>query len=186
MNLADISDSALRALLGNRCNTDGGLAEGTDAATFKTAATVDFTINGIHYTDASGTDNLTFTAGHTKLLDGYSQLFIIAIDSAGAYTSYQGMAFKSETDVDGTTKYRGYNTDTIGDADTVRHVKSGFLETYNSAFLPTNVPDTVCPVGVIKVATSGADFTPGTTDLGAGTVTDTYYDVSVVPANKTF
>ena len=35
------------------------------------------------------------------------------------------------------------------------------------------------PIGAVKVATSGADFTPGTTDLDAGTVTDTYYNFGV-------
>lgn len=36
-----------------------------------------------------------------------------------------------------------------------------------------------CPVGVVKVATAGAVFTPGTTSLAAGTVTDTYYNTGV-------
>jgi hypothetical protein len=40
-----------------------------------------------------------------------------------------------------------------------------------------------CPVGAIRVATSGATFIPGTTSLAAGTVTDTYYDFFCIPTS---
>lgn len=36
-----------------------------------------------------------------------------------------------------------------------------------------------CPVGVVKVETDGADFTPATTSLAAATVTDTYVSLGV-------
>ena len=39
-----------------------------------------------------------------------------------------------------------------------------------------------CPIGAVKVATSGATFTAGTTDLGAAGVTDTYYDMFTIPS----
>ena len=41
-----------------------------------------------------------------------------------------------------------------------------------------------CALGAIKVVSAGAAFTPGSTDLGAGTVTDTYFNFSVMPANR--
>lgn len=39
------------------------------------------------------------------------------------------------------------------------------------------VPASSAVIGAIKVVSSGATFTGGTTDLGAGTVTDTYYNL---------
>lgn len=44
------------------------------------------------------------------------------------------------------------------------------------------VPANEAVLGAIKVATSGATFTAGTTDLGAGTVTDTYYNYMALPS----
>jgi hypothetical protein len=43
------------------------------------------------------------------------------------------------------------------------------------------IPDNSAVLGAIKVVTSGATFTAGTTDLGAGTVTDTYYNFFTPP-----
>lgn len=45
---------------------------------------------------------------------------------------------------------------------------------------PSPVANT-CPIGAVKVATSGATFTAGTTAFNAVTVTDTYYDLFTVP-----
>ena len=43
-------------------------------------------------------------------------------------------------------------------------------------------PDGYCPVGYVKIATSGAGtFIPGTTLLDAAQVTDTYVDLSCAP-----
>lgn len=38
-----------------------------------------------------------------------------------------------------------------------------------------------CPIGAIKLAMSGGDFTGGTTNLSDASVTDTYYDFCLVP-----
>ena len=43
------------------------------------------------------------------------------------------------------------------------------------------IPANSAVLGAIKVVTSGATFTAGTTDLGAGTVTDTYYNYFTPP-----
>lgn len=43
----------------------------------------------------------------------------------------------------------------------------------DTAVLPA-IPADEAPLGYFKIATSGGTFTSGTTDLGAGTVTDTY------------
>ena len=43
--------------------------------------------------------------------------------------------------------------------------------------LPWPQPDAdVCPLGAVRVTTDGAAYIPGTTDLDASTVTDTYYN----------
>lgn len=42
-------------------------------------------------------------------------------------------------------------------------------------------PSGYCPVGYVKIVTSGAAFTPGTTLLSASTVTDTYVNLSTMP-----
>ncbi len=181
MLIADTRTEALRALLSTRCLSDVASAEGTNAATYKTTATATYTINGNFYSKGA-TDNVAFSSGHKTLPDGYSCLFVVCLDSSGNFSTVQGRAFKSETDVTGSTKYRGYELSTIGEAGSSVARKGGDLEDYTSAFLPTSISSSVCPVAVIKVATSGATFVPGTTDLGAGTVTDTYYDISVLPA----
>lgn len=36
-------------------------------------------------------------------------------------------------------------------------------------------------IGLVKVTTANTTFTPGTTDLGAASVTDTYYNCMVMP-----
>lgn len=66
----------------------------------------------------------------------------------------------------------------INSSGTVSSVKGTEVTTGNSVYLP-DPTEGLCVIGAIKVATSGAAFTAGTTDLGAGTVTDTYYDLSM-------
>lgn len=59
---------------------------------------------------------------------------------------------------------------------------SAVLGTSTSEF--PDIPDTVCPIGYIKVvAAAGTTFTPGTTLLDAANITTTYVDVSVLPAS---
>jgi hypothetical protein len=42
----------------------------------------------------------------------------------------------------------------------------------------------VCPVAALRIAlTAGVTFTPGSTDLGAANVTDTFINLATVPAN---
>jgi hypothetical protein len=64
---------------------------------------------------------------------------------------------------------------------------AGTISIINGEVLPSGgQPDDIvvpacpldkCPLGVVKVVTSGAAFVPGTTSLAAGTVTDTYYNI---------
>jgi hypothetical protein len=42
-------------------------------------------------------------------------------------------------------------------------------------------PATDCVIGGFRIVTSGGTFTSGTTDLGAGTVTDTFFNFFALP-----
>lgn len=72
---------------------------------------------------------------------------------------------------------------TINAAGTVTVTKGEEVTTATAQFVPwPTVPSDSAVLGAIKVATSGAVFVGGTTDLGAGTVTDTYYNLCTIPA----
>jgi len=68
--------------------TAAGLAEGTNANTFKTANTLTFTNNGVFKSKAA-TDNLTFSTG-TALAASQACLFAVWISSGGTVTTTQG------------------------------------------------------------------------------------------------
>lgn len=129
-----------------------GLAEGTNANTFKIAATdpagVHFAIEGLAYYKAN-TDNLAFSAG-SAVADLSACLFLVQINAAGTVSTKQGNAELSADLANGKVALHAPEAD----ADKA-------------------------PLGLIKVVTSGGTFTPGSTDLGAASVTDTYYDYAV-------
>jgi len=68
--------------------TAAGLAEGTNANTFKTVNTLTYTSNGIFKSKAA-TDNLAFTAG-TALGNSQACLFAVWITSGGTVSTTQG------------------------------------------------------------------------------------------------
>jgi len=68
--------------------TAAGLAEGTNANTFKTANTLTFTSNGVFKSKAA-TDNLTFSTG-TALAASQACLFAVWITSGGTISTTQG------------------------------------------------------------------------------------------------
>lgn len=128
--------------------TAAGLAEGTDANTFKTTNTLTFTSNGIFKSKAA-TDNLPFTAG-TALGNSQACLFAVWITAAGAVSTTQGPIVAA------------------GDPCPV----------------PGQVTAGTTLVGLIKIVTSSsATFTPGSTDLGASGVTDTFSDCMDMPGS---
>lgn len=69
--------------------TAAGLAEGTNANTFKTTNTLAYTSNGV-FKSKNATDNLAFSSGHTALGNSQACLFGIWIDGAGNITTSQG------------------------------------------------------------------------------------------------
>lgn len=69
--------------------TAAGLAEGTNATTFKTTNTLTYTNNGV-FKSKAGTDNLPFSSGHTALAQYQACLFGVWIDASGNVTTSQG------------------------------------------------------------------------------------------------
>lgn len=67
-----------------------GLAEGTNANTFKTTNTLTYTNNGVFKSKAA-TDNLPFSSGHTSLGNSQACLFGVWADGSGNITTSQGM-----------------------------------------------------------------------------------------------
>lgn len=138
---------------GNVSLTAAGLAEGTNANTFKTANTLTYTVNGV-FKSKGATDNLAFSSGHTALGQYQACLFGVWIDAGGNVSTSQGPIVAA------------------GDPCPVPGVPAGSVES-----------DPVALVGLIKVTTAATTFTPGSTDLGAANVTDVYYDCMVMPGS---
>ena len=129
------------------------LAEGTNANTFKTTAIVHYSIAGDMYTKAA-TDNIAFaTAGDAFVAqaDLTSCLYRVLINAAGTVVVRQGTAIL--------TASIGPDTPLVPPAGKASHITLGF----------------------IRVDNSGGTFTPASTDLGAATVTDTYWNRQSMP-----
>lgn len=130
------------------CGAKAGLAEGTNANTIKIVAP-----NGAGI-DFS-IDGIAYhkadtdniaVTAHAAQADLTSCLYLVQIDSDGTISTKKGTE---------------RTTTTLGD---------------NLSLEWPNPDADRCPIGGYKVAVSGGTFTNGTTDLGDGTVTDTYYD----------
>nr|BDD47848.1 hypothetical protein 21 [Burkholderiaceae bacterium] len=127
-----------------------GLAEGTNANTFKTTATLVYTSDGV-FKSKGATDNIPFSAGHTQQAASTTCLYGVFIDAAGNITTSQGPI-----------------------------VPSGDQKPF-----PTAPAANLTCLGLIQVTTNGSTtFTAGSTDLGAGGVTDAFFDVSRMPSNN--
>jgi hypothetical protein len=79
-------DLLLRML--NACFGKAGLAEGTNAATIKTVAAVDYCIDGLIYTKAI-TDNIAITAAAVQAISTFCK-YLVSVDAAGTVTVTKG------------------------------------------------------------------------------------------------
>lgn len=129
----------------NYATTVAGVAEGTNANTFRIVNATNYSIAGLGYLKAA-TDNLAFTAGHTALGNSQRCAFFVCLDTAGTVTTIQG--------------------------DIVTPSPSG--EVRRAAEIP-NPTDRVVIGAILVTTGSSATFTPGSTDLSAAGVTGTYY-----------
>lgn len=131
-----------------------GLAEGTNANTFKTSNILHYLIDGRTYVKAA-TDNIAFAA-ETALTSAFAAqaaktvaVYFFFIDSAGTITVSQGTSYAATTEV-------------------------GYL---SRAIDWPQVAAKAC-IGAMKIqCNNSATFTAGSTDLGATDVVDTFYNV---------
>lgn len=154
------------------CLAAAGLAEGTNANTIKTVNNITYTIDGRFYSK-SATDNIAISyagasvyqaaaggvqavnGGFSGGVNGSTRLYLICLDTAGAVSIVPGQI-----------------------------VDSTELAAGRVALQFPDAPVGVCPIGAMRIAlTAGTAFTPGSTDLSASGVTDTFYDLMDVPAN---
>lgn len=153
INLGHIDDAALRFLLGNRCFTKAICAIGSNAAKVKTTTnTVQYCIDGQLYEKAATDDLFVFTDTAVQPVST-TAFYALCLDAAGAATVVNGTPVLTAAITAGTDK----------------------------AVFPLVGLD-VCIIGGVKVVTDSTHtFTPGTTELSAAGITDTYYNFSCIP-----
>ena len=150
----------------------GGLAEGTNANTIKTVADIVYVIDGRFYTK-SATDNIAIS---------YSGATVYQAAAGGIQAVNGGFT----GGVNGSTRIYGIFLDTSGAVSILPGpiVDSAELAAGRVALPFPDAPRGVCPIGALRIAlTAGVTFTPGSTDLGATNVTDTFYNLADIPAN---
>lgn len=148
-----------RLMLGTRALSYGLIAiHGTNAENVKTTNAVEFCIDGVMYSKAAASE-----------ID-ISGLDVI--DEQGAASAMTAQA---------TAKDRIYLL--ALDKDGNIHVVQGQdVDTGADCFCP-GCPALHAPFAAVKVANAtGSDFTFGTTDLDTSGITDTYFNLSVVPS----
>ena len=182
--LDDLSSAAVRSLGTCSLNSAGLAINAGGAATFKTTATLNYTIDGVFYSKAASAAQ-AFPATTYTVKQGYAAMFLVYVNAAGTIGVSQGNPFAQETDpADGVTKNRGYRvipSNLPGGASTIE--KGGYLRIQNSPLIP-DLPSGCAPIGVIKVTANSVDFVPGTTALDNAGLTVTYSNLSYIPANS--
>ena len=153
------------------CLGAAGLAEGTNANTIQIANNITYVIDGRFYTK-SATDNIAISysgpsvyqaaaggvqavnGGFSGGVNGSTRLYLICLNTSSAVSIVPGKI-----------------------VDTAELTAGRVSLEFPAA------PNGVCPIGALRVAlTAGTAFTPGSTDLSASGVTDTFYDLADVPA----
>lgn len=150
-----------RELHGYRNMTAAVLAiNAASAATFKTTSAYVYLVDGV-FKAKTALAAQAFTAGHAVQPIGQTVYYTVGLDAAGAVTTYQGAAASANA---------------VNAALINGQASSTVLGTI------ADVPGGVTPVGMIKVVTTSAAFTPGTTALDAAGITTTFFDVAVLPS----
>jgi hypothetical protein len=152
---------------GNIAFTSGAWAEGTNAATIKSTATITYVINGV-FAAKSATDNIAISytgsavysqnsveqsGGFVGAVGGSTRLYGVYLDSAGAVTIVPGKIVNSAELAAGTVA----------------------LE------FPSMQADKACVAALRVAVTAGTPFVPGTTDLSASGVTASFLNLSSIP-----
>ncbi len=167
-----MSDNLSLAQGATLCLAAAGLAEGTNANTIQTANNITYTIDGRFYSK-SATDNIAISYAGASVYQA----------AAGGVQAVNG-GFSGG--VNGSTRLYLITLDASGNVGIVpgQIVDSAELAAGRVALQFPDAPKGVCPIGALRIAlTAGTAFTPGSTDLSASGVTDTFYDLMDVPAN---
>ena len=152
--------------------SSGAWAEGTNANTIKSTATVTFVIDGQFYSKGA-TDNIAIS---------YSGATVYQAAAGGIQAVNGGFT----GGVNGSTRLYLICLNTSGDVSIVpgQIVDSAELAAGRVALMFPDAPKGVCPTAALRIAlTAGTAFTPGSTDLSASGVTATFYNLADVPAN---
>lgn len=150
----------------------GALAEGTNANTIQIAAAIDYIIDGQFYSKAI-TDNIAISYSGATVYQA----------AAGGIQSVNG-GFTGG--VNGSTRIYGIFLNAAGAVSILPGpiVDSAELAAGRVSLQWPDAPAGVCPIGAVRIAlTAGTTFTPGSTDLSASGVTDTFYNLADMPAN---
>ena len=150
----------------------GALAEGTNANTIQIATAINYAIDGRFYSKAI-TDNIAISYSGPTVYQA----------AAGGIQSVNG-GFTGG--VNGSTRIYGIFLDTAGAVSILPGpiVDSVELAAGRVALQWPDAPNGVCPIGGLRIAlTAGTTFTPGSVDLSASGVTDTFYNLADMPAN---
>jgi hypothetical protein len=91
--LKDITQQILRQQIGTRAYSTGALAIGTVAATVKTTAAIEFSIDNVLYTKAA-TDNLFAHTDLTVQAADTTKYYLLSLTAAGAGVITQGTSTK--------------------------------------------------------------------------------------------
>jgi len=166
-----MSDNLAMSAGATLCLAAAGLAEGTNANTIKTVNNITYTIDGRFYSLAA-TDNIAISysgpsvyqaptgvgsvnGGFTGGTNGSTRLYLIAVNAAGAVSIVPGQI-----------------------------VDNAELAAGRVALMFPDAPRGTCPIGAMRIAvTAGTTFVPGSVDLSAAGVTDTFIDLMDVPSN---
>lgn len=140
---------------GTLCLSKAGVAIGSTATKVKFAAPngagIDYAIKGYCYHKADTDDFWTLSG--SVLAVSSSVIYLLCINSAGTMSIVEGDAVLTANITSGYT--------------TLKWPQPG---------------ESVCPVGAVRVDTNASvTFTPGTTNLSAAGITDTYYDFFALP-----
>lgn len=150
----------------------GALAEGTAANTIGIAVAINYVIDGRFYSKAI-TDDIAISYSGPAVYQA----------AAGGVQNVNG-SFTGG--VNGSTRIYGIYLNTAGAVSILPGpiVDSAELAAGRVALNWPDVPVGVCPIGGLRIAlTAGTTFTPGSTDLSAAGVTDTFYNLADMPAN---
>jgi hypothetical protein len=151
--------------------SSGAWAEGTNANTIKSTATITYTIDGRFYSK-SATDNIAISYSGATVYQAPSGVSTIN----GGFTG----------GVNGSTRIYGIYLDTSGAVSILPGpiVDNTELAAGRVALNWPDAPTGVCTVAGMRIAvTSGTNFTPGSVDLSASGVTATFYNLAGTPAN---